>query len=261
MVEGAGKETASTNRRTVFVSYASQDVAVANAVVAALEGAGLACWIAPRDVVPGALYAGEIIRAINESSLVVLVLSAHSVASPHVGKELERASAKRRRIITLRTDTAVLPHAFEYFLSESQWIEVGAGGIGPAAAKLAEAARRHLGSAQESSADSSRTIASPKHTTTSTDSRKKYEASVAVLPFANMSGDKEQEYFSDGLAEEIINALTQIPGLKVIARTSSFAFRGKEQDITKIAETLRVATILEGSVRRAGSRVRITAQL
>jgi TolB-like protein/Tfp pilus assembly protein PilF len=85
--------------------------------------------------------------------------------------------------------------------------------------------------------------------------------SIAVLPFANMSGDKEQEYFSDGLAEEIINALTQIPGLKVIARTSSFAFRGKEQDITKIAETLRVGTILEGSVRKAGNRIRVTAQL
>ena len=87
------------------------------------------------------------------------------------------------------------------------------------------------------------------------------QPSIAVLPFANMSGDKEQEYFSDGLAEEIINALAQIPGLKVIARTSAFAFRGKELDIRKIAEALGVATILEGSVRRAGSRVRITAQL
>ncbi len=87
------------------------------------------------------------------------------------------------------------------------------------------------------------------------------QPSIAVLPFVNMSGDKEQEYFSDGLAEEIINALTKIPGLKVIARTSSFAFRGKEQDITKIAEALRVRTILEGSVRRSGSRIRVTAQL
>jgi serine/threonine-protein kinase len=87
------------------------------------------------------------------------------------------------------------------------------------------------------------------------------QPSIAVLPFANMSADKEQEYFSDGLAEEIINALAQIPGLKVIARTSSFAFRGKEQDITRIAETLRVKTILEGSVRRAGNRIRVTAQL
>jgi eukaryotic-like serine/threonine-protein kinase len=87
------------------------------------------------------------------------------------------------------------------------------------------------------------------------------QPSIAVLPFVNMSGDKEQEYFSDGLAEEIINALTQIPGLLVIARTSAFAFKGKQEDITKIAEALRVNTILEGSVRKAGNRIRVTAQL
>jgi serine/threonine-protein kinase len=87
------------------------------------------------------------------------------------------------------------------------------------------------------------------------------QPSIAVLPFANMSADKENEYFSDGLAEEILNLLAKIPGLKVIARTSSFAFRGKEHDITKIAEALRMENILEGSVRKAGSRVRITAQL
>jgi len=87
------------------------------------------------------------------------------------------------------------------------------------------------------------------------------QPSIAVLPFANMSADKENEYFGDGLAEEIINALAQIPGLKVTARTSAFAFRGKEQDITTIAEALRVRTVLEGSVRRSGGRVRVTAQL
>jgi serine/threonine-protein kinase len=85
--------------------------------------------------------------------------------------------------------------------------------------------------------------------------------SIAVLPFTNLSADKDNEYFSDGLAEEIINALTQIPELKVTARTSAFAFRGKEQDIRTIAETLNVGTILEGSVRRAASRIRVTAQL
>ena len=87
------------------------------------------------------------------------------------------------------------------------------------------------------------------------------QPSIAVLPFANMSGDKEQEYFSDGLAEEIINRLTHISGLNVTARTSAFAFRGKEQDITKIAAALRVRTVLEGSVRRAGNRIRVAAQL
>jgi len=87
------------------------------------------------------------------------------------------------------------------------------------------------------------------------------EASIAVLPFVNLSADKENEYFSDGLAEEIITALTQVRGLKVTARTSAFVFRGEKQDIRKIAETLNVRTILEGSVRRAGSRVRVSAQL
>jgi serine/threonine-protein kinase len=87
------------------------------------------------------------------------------------------------------------------------------------------------------------------------------QPSIAVLPFSNMSADKENEYFSDGLTEEIINALAQIPGLNVTARTSSFAFRAKEQDIRKIAEVLDVRNVLEGSVRRAGSRIRITAQL
>src|SRR6185369_6216205 len=85
--------------------------------------------------------------------------------------------------------------------------------------------------------------------------------SIAVLPFANMSGDKEQEYFSDGLAEEIINALAQVPDLKVIARTSAFAFKGQNTDIRRIAEALRVTSILEGSVRKAGNRIRVTAQL
>ncbi len=85
--------------------------------------------------------------------------------------------------------------------------------------------------------------------------------SIAVLPFVNMSGDKEQEYFSDGLAEDIIDALTQLPGLRVMARTSAFAFRGKEQDIREIGARLNVENILEGSVRKAGNRLRITAQL
>ncbi len=85
--------------------------------------------------------------------------------------------------------------------------------------------------------------------------------SVAVLPFVNMSGDKEQEYFSDGMAEEVINVLSRIAGLKVIARTSAFAFKNRQEDVRTIAGTLGVTNILEGSVRKAGNRVRITAQL
>jgi len=85
--------------------------------------------------------------------------------------------------------------------------------------------------------------------------------SLAVLAFANLSGDKENEYFSDGLTEDIIDALAQLPGLRVMARTSSFSFRGKEQDVREIGARLNVEHILEGSVRRAGNRLRVTAQL
>ncbi len=85
--------------------------------------------------------------------------------------------------------------------------------------------------------------------------------SVAVLPFANLSADKGNEYFSDGLADEIITALTRVPGLRVTARTSSFAFRSREQDVRRIGAALGVSAILEGSVQRSGGRVRVSAQL
>src|SRR5262249_23826264 len=83
----------------------------------------------------------------------------------------------------------------------------------------------------------------------------------AVLPFANMSADAEQEYFSDGLAEEIINALAHLPGIKVTARTSAFSFKGKNIKIAQIASELGVEHVLEGSVRKSGNRIRVTAQL
>jgi serine/threonine protein kinase/Tfp pilus assembly protein PilF len=85
--------------------------------------------------------------------------------------------------------------------------------------------------------------------------------SIAVLPFTDMSAEKDQEYFTDGIAEEIINALTKIQALRVASRSSAFAFKGKSQDIREVGEKLGVNTVLEGSVRKAGSRIRITAQL
>jgi TolB-like protein len=87
------------------------------------------------------------------------------------------------------------------------------------------------------------------------------ENSIAVLPFANMSDDEAQGYFSDGLSEELLNLLAKQKGLKVAARTSSFAFKGKQTDIREIGDVLQVAHVLEGSVRRSGNRIRITAQL
>jgi TolB-like protein len=287
--------------KAVFVSYASQDVAVANAVVEALESQGIRCWIAPRDVVPGSLYADEIVGAINDAKVVVLVLSEHSIASPHVGKEIERASSKRRRIIAFHIDAAPLTRGYEYFLSESQWIDVGAGAVEAAAAKLVEAVRRHLDPSAAARGPSEQLIVRP----TRTGPRARWMVaggvavlsvalayfviekpwlpryiaeeqpaaqpvavaftppphSIAVLPFVNMSGDASQEYFSDGISEELLNSLSRLNELQVAARTSSFSFKGQNVDVSTIAHKLNVGAILEGSVRRAGNTVRITAQL
>ena len=87
------------------------------------------------------------------------------------------------------------------------------------------------------------------------------EASIAVLPLVNMSSDREQDYFSDGLSEELLNLLAQVPGLHVAGRTSSFSFKDKPATIGEIGRALNVATVLEGCVRKSGERVRITAQL
>ena len=91
--------------------------------------------------------------------------------------------------------------------------------------------------------------------------QREWQASIAVLPFTNMSADPEQDYFCDGMAEEIINALTQVEGLRIVARTSAFSFKGKNVNVREIGRELGVEAVLEGSVRKAANRLRITAQL
>jgi hypothetical protein len=147
--EGVGKSSEAEGQPSgvpapVFVSYASQDAAAANSLVENLEQHGIKCWIAPRDVTPGSQYADEIVGAINDAKVFVSVLSEHAVASAHVGRELERAASKRRRIIVLRTDAAPLTRSFEYFLSESQWIDVTALGVPAALTKLTQAVGQRL---------------------------------------------------------------------------------------------------------------------
>ena len=271
----------------VFVSYASQDAAVANSIVESLESQGLRCWIAPRDVKPGAQYADAIVRAINEAKAVVLVMSASAVASSHVGKEIERASSKRKPIIAFRIDAAPLNHALEYFLSESQWIDVRALGMAAALNKVNGAVGQ--GSATSSQAVPDRPsgrvgkragiaaavvvalsvavglgfyIWKSNHGAAQTPAVAAItDKSIAVLPFVDMSEKKDQEYFGDGMAEEIIDLLVKVPGLKVISRTSSFQFKGRTEDLRSIGAKLNAAYILEGSVRKSGEQVRITAQL
>jgi len=306
--------------RDAFISYANQDKAIADALCADLERRGLACWIAPRDVVPGALYADSIVRAINGAKVLVLVLSQHSVGSPHVGKEIERASSKRRPIIALRIDAAALTPALEYFLSESQWVEsTAAGGMDAAFAKLGEALRRSLQTGAAPAFGAVPPTAGPNsmmpagavppvpgarrrwlaagaaallvaacaylvvdrfrfakpHTVTGEEAASVTSGesapalpsvptgpqSVAVLPFEDMSEKKDQAYFSDGLASELIDLLAKVPGLRVPARTSSFYFKGKQTTLPDIAKALNVTHILEGSVRKSGNTVRITTDL
>src|ERR1700683_3669080 len=104
----------------VFISYASQDAAVANSLVESLEHASIPCWIAPRDVVAGEFYADAIVHAIDAARALVLVLSRNSAASPHILREVDRASSKRHPVIALRIDRAPLPAGLEYFLNTSQ---------------------------------------------------------------------------------------------------------------------------------------------
>jgi TolB-like protein/tetratricopeptide (TPR) repeat protein len=280
----------------VFISYASADKPIADDVCGALESAGIPCWIAPRDVKPGALYADAIMRAITSAKALVLVLSESSNASSHVGKEVERASSKKRPIIALRTDATPLTPALEYFLSESQWIDASATKRDSAYAKLIDAIRDPRSPATGDAALIGTALAG---TTSSRQSRTWMMAgiavvslavvaiigvkfvmfrhasaekslaaaspvinkSIAVLPFADLSEKKDQGYFADGIAQEILDRLEKVPGLRVVGHVSSFRFKDKSDSPVAIGTALNVAYVLAGSVQKGADRVRVTAQL
>jgi TolB-like protein/Tfp pilus assembly protein PilF len=295
---------------SVFISYGSQDSAVADAVLEALEQQGIGCWIAPRDVTAGTYYPGEIVHAIDATKATVLILSAHSASSPHVLREVERAASKRHPIISLRIDRTPLPDEFQYFLNTSQWLEASSGDAGRAMTKLIAAVRLAIQSPVSTPAAAATSDATPSSSTGRSTSRSVILAasviglaiagvaadriwqsirqpagtaaptdnaatrpmaveaafspparSIAVLPFVNMSGDSKQDYFSDGISDELLNSLSRLDQLQVTARTSSFVFKGQNVDVSTIAHRLNVAAVLEGSVRRSGNTVRITAQL
>jgi TolB-like protein/Tfp pilus assembly protein PilF len=297
----------------VFISYASQDSAVAEQLCAALEAANLPCWIAPRDVRAGESYAAAIIHAINSSRMLLLVLSQNAIKSSHVLREVERASSKSRPILSVRIDATALPPELEYFLSANQWLDASTGPLELIFPALVESVRNHtageaehvrnaagaLGAAAAGTPAVKREPSShwgkratavaltalvaglvyllldkfwfsnpaatqnpAAQTMPATPAAPAIaEKSIAVLPFVDMSEKKDQEYFSDGLSEELIDLLTQIPDLRVPARTSSFYFKGKSEDIQTIAKRLLVANVLEGSVRKSGDHLRVTAQL
>jgi len=314
---GSEEETgAPSGMPDVFISYASHDTAVANDVATALEGQGLKCWIAPRDVTPGAHYASEIVHAIDSAKTIVLILSQDAATSPHVLREIERATSKRHPVVALRVDQAALPAEFEYFLNTSQWLDASGGKATRMMSKLVAAVRLAIERSANlapvlpaTSAAGTAALASgatlggarlrrrtaivagfvaavaiagivayrswqPAHRTavipapatpaaraTVPGASAISEKSVAVLPFVDMSENHDQGYFADGMAEELIDLLAKTQGLHVIARTSSFSFKGKSDDIPTIASKLKVSHLLEGSVRKAGGRFRVTTQL
>jgi TolB-like protein/tetratricopeptide (TPR) repeat protein len=286
----------------VFISYASQDIATADAVVGALEPHGLKCWIAPRDVVPGEPYARAIVHAIDATKLMVLILSENAAASQHVLREVERASSKRHPVVAFRIDRTQMPPELEYFLNTSQWLDASTLGVDRALPKLVDAVQRAIAPASVASPEYTGIAPKPvarlseqssgsKHawvalgvvvalglayfavdklwlgrrstmeTSTTAATTTVNEKSIAVLPFVDMSEKHDQEYFADGMAEEIIDLLAQVPDLRVPARTSSFYFKGKSTPVPDIARQLGVANVLEGSIRRSGNRIRVTAQL
>ena len=304
MAKGGGAK-AGGSTLDVFISYASPDSAIAESACKALERARVSCWIAPRDVTPGAFYADEIVRAIDTAKAIVLILSQNAAISPHVLREVERAASKRHAVISLRVDKAALPAGLEYFLNTSHWLDASSGDAVRALPKLVTAVQiaiqapavtpvgvptapsplpavsarssKKIGiivasaiglgllafaldrlwvSHQKAAAPLDATPAAPRSAAFSPPPH-----SIAVLPFVNMSGDKEQEYFSEGLTEELLNSLSSINKLQVAARTSSFSFQGEHPDIAAVAHKLNVGAVLEGSVRRSANTVRITAQL
>jgi TolB-like protein/tetratricopeptide (TPR) repeat protein len=244
----------------IFLSYGHGDEATARRFAESFEREGFSVWW-DASLRSGDAFDATIEAALRSAKAVVVLWSAISVQSRWVRAEATLAERNKtlmpvmiehcdRPIMFELMHTADLSHwngdpndlAWQTYLSGLRRL-VEAGGRSP-----------------DSTAENRQPITRDKDSASAISSEQRLP-SIAVLPFANLSGDKEQEYFSDGLAEEIINALAKIPRLKVIARTSAFAFKGQNIDIRRIAETLGVASILEGSVRRSGNRIRVTAQL
>ncbi len=228
----------------VFISYARSTAKQAQAVGEALRALGYTVW--RDDELPThRTYADVIEEQLRSAKAVVVVWSAEAVKSQWVRSEADRARLDDK-LVQLTVDSSGLPMPFDQIqcadltgwvgdVDVHDWKKVVA-----SVGDLAGGAR---------SANAAALAAQPPR------------LSVCVLPFANMSGDPEQEYFSDGISEDIITDLSKASALSVVSRNSAFQFKGRHVDLRQIARQLEVTHVLEGSVRKAGGRVRITAQL
>jgi adenylate cyclase len=224
----------------VFMSYAREDRDRVEQIASALESRGDAVWW-DHQIHGGSLFGEEIDRALRESDAVVVLWSRSSVASAWV---LDEAAEGRdsNKLVPILLDDCRPPLGYRQYqtVDLAQWRD------GALPALLLESIDQLAGSA---AGVAHRTTSRHRHTT------------ICVLPFANMSGDPEQEYFSDGITEDIITDLSKVSALAVIARNTSFTFKSKAVDVVQLCRQLGATHVLEGSVRKAGNRVRITAQL
>ena len=230
----------------VFICHASADVALAQEVVAGLEAAGVACWISARDVGAGRNFQEAIVQAIRDARAVVFLLSAASNRSEEVRKELALASSFAVAVLPVRLGAAEPVAALRYELATRQWIEGGEAGAG---AGVVAALLAALGEGADVATAAQAAVAGSDR------------PSLVVLPFQNMSGDAEQEYFADGMVDDITSALSRIGWLLVMGRNTAFTYKGRGVDSRQVGRELGVRYVLEGSVRKAGGRVRITCQL
>jgi adenylate cyclase len=227
----------------IFISYARSTEREAKAIGEALRGLGYGVW--RDDEIPAnRAYADVIEERLHSAKAVVVVWSAEAARSEWVRSEAERARADHK-LVQLSVDGARLPMPFDQTQCAdlTGWSE----GADTPGWKQVVGAIANLASASRPQAEAPRQAAR--------------KVSICVLPFANISDDPQQEYFSDGISEDIITDLSKVSALSVTARNNAFTFKGKAIRIAEVARELGVTHVLEGSVRKAGNRVRITAQL
>jgi adenylate cyclase len=226
----------------IFISYARSTADQAQAVAEALRGLGYGVW--RDDELPAhRSYAEVIEERLQAAKAVVVVWSAEAVKSEWVQSEADTARTERK-LVQLTVDGSKLPRPFDRIQCADMagWSgDLEAHGWKKVVASVAELIGGIVPSPMSGPAVR--------------------KLSVCVLPFANMSGDPEQEYFSDGISEDIITDLSKVSALEVCARNTAFGFKGKSPNVKDVALQLGVSHVLEGSVRKAGGRVRITAQL
>jgi len=253
--------------KAVFLSYASQDAEAAQRICEALRAVGLDVWFDQSALRGGDAWDASIRRQIKECALFIPVISANTQARVEGYFRREWNLAVHRTLDMADDQAFLVPVVIDATIDmsarvpekfrEVQWTRLFAG-ESPAA--FAERVQRLLSgvAAPPVRVTPPRVVpaAAPAHAARGDD-----PPSIAVLPFVNMSRDEENEYFADGLAEELLNVLAKISGLRVAARSSAFSFKGKGATVADAGRALNVATILEGSVRKSGNRMRISVQL